>query len=189
VLKKLIKLLSILILKILGWKVDSGKDIPSKFLLITYPHTSNWDFIFSLLIQWVIGLKIFWVAKHSLFKGPMKYMMTYLNAIPVNRTFPKNFITEMVSKFDSGNNVIIAIAPEGTRKKTKYLKTGFYEIAIKAKVPLVLGYLDYKNKIGGFGTCLQVSGDIQKDLNRLKEFYADKTAFDPEKTTPIEIKI
>jgi 1-acyl-sn-glycerol-3-phosphate acyltransferase len=183
------KIISRLILGLLGWRVDFGSDIPSKFLLITYPHTSNWDFIFSLLIQWVLGIKIYWVAKNSLFKGPLKIIMHKLNAIPVNRAFPKNFITSTVEKFDSGDKIVIAIAPEGTRKKTKYLKTGFYEIALKANVAIVLGYLDYSKKIGGLGISISPCGEIHKDLELFRNFYNGKVALNPEKTTPLEVKL
>ena len=173
-------------LRLIGWSADI-RPVPPKYVLIGSPHTSNWDFPLALLLLRVIGTEGHWIAKHTVFRWPLGWIMRRLGGLPVDRTASHNFVDQIVQLFDEREHLVITIAPEGTRKKTAHWRTGFYYIALGAGVPIVLGYLDYKNKRGGLGPTLQPSGDIDADLELMREFYADKTGRHPVKTGRIAV--
>jgi 1-acyl-sn-glycerol-3-phosphate acyltransferase len=161
--------------------------VPDKYVLIGSPHTSNWDFPIALLLLRVLGIEGHWIAKHTVFRWPVGWLMRWLGGLPVDRTSSHNFVDQIVQLFEERERLVITIAPEGTRKRTAHWKTGFYYIALGAGIPIVLGYLDYPNKRGGLGPTIQPSGDLEADLDRMKEFYADKTGRHPGKMGEIAI--
>lgn len=173
-------------LRLIGWTPDI-RPVPNKYVLIGSPHTSNWDFPLALLLMRAIGIEGHWIAKHTVFRWPVGWFMRKLGGLPVDRTASHNFVDQIVQLFDERDRLVITIAPEGTRKKTAHWKTGFYYIALGADVPIVLGYLDYPRKRGGLGPMIQPSGDLEADLDRMKEFYADKTGRHPGKTGVIAV--
>lgn len=183
-----LKLISKTIFKLIGWRVDVTLPSVKKFVLIGAHHTSNWDFPLTILVFWTLKLKIHWVGKVQLFRGPLRYLFTALGGIPVDRSAANGFIEQIAERFNHSEEMILAIAPEGTRKKTDYWKTGFYYIALKANVPICLGYIDYANRTIGFAQMLVPSGDIEKDFEQIKLFYQDKTGKYPEKQSTIQIK-
>lgn len=167
------------ILRLVGWTAVD-KPLPAKCVLIGSPHTSNWDFPIALLLMRVIGIEGHWIAKHTVFRWPVGWLMRRLGGLPVDRTTSHNFVDQIVQLFEARDRLVITIAPEGTRKRTAHWKTGFYYIALGAKVPIVLGFLDYPSKSGGLGPTIQPSGNLEADLDRMREFYADKTGHHPE---------
>jgi len=184
----MLKFLADQILKLAGWRVQVTMPEAKKFVLIGAPHTSNWDFPLALLCFWSVQKPITWVAKKQLFTGPLNYFFSALGGIPVDRSAPSGFIEQVASQFDRSEEMILCLAPEGTRSKTTYWKTGFYYIALAAKVPVCLGYIDYPKRTMGFAEILIPSGDIDKDFAQIKMFYQDKTGKYPEKQGPIRIK-
>ena len=97
--------------------------------------------------------------------------MLDMGGVPVDRTSSKNYVEAMIAEFNRRKEFMLTIAPEGTRGSVKAWKTGFYHIAVGAKVPIALGYLDYKNKIAGVGKMLYPSGDMEKDMKEIMAFY------------------
>ena len=184
----MLKLFADLILKLAGWRVEVTIPEAKKYVLIGAPHTTNWDFPLALLCFWSVQKPIKWVAKNQLFKGPLKYFFNALGGIPVDRSAPSGFIEQIASQFEKNEEMILCLAPEGTRSKTQYWKTGFYYIALTAKVPVCLGYIDYPKRTMGFSEMLLPSGDIDKDFEQIKKFYQDKSGKYPEKQGPIRIK-
>jgi 1-acyl-sn-glycerol-3-phosphate acyltransferase len=176
------------ILRLLGWKVEARLPKARKFVLVGAPHTSNWDFILMLLILNALGLPLNWVGKDSLFNGSFGGLMRRLGGIPVDRSVRNGFVDQMVAEFERRESMILVVAPEGTRGKSEYWKTGFYYIAQGAKVPIALGYVDYAQKIGGIGTSLQPSGDIQADMLPIARFYAGITGKHPQLQGEIRIR-
>ncbi len=176
------------ILRLLGWKVEARLPKTRKFVLVGAPHTSNWDFIMMLLIMNALGLQLNWVGKDSLFIGSFGSLMRRLGGIPVDRSARNGFVDQMVAEFERREAMILVIAPEGTRGKSKYWKTGFYYIAQGAKVPIALGYVDYALKTGGIGASLQPSGDIQADMLPIARFYAGITGKHPKLQGEIRIR-
>lgn len=187
VLKNILQLLSIIILKIFGWK-RSGRvpDIP-KFVMIAAPHTSNWDFPIGLAIMLAYKIKLHWMGKESLFRWPLGILFKWLGGIPVDRSISSDVVVQTIRAFKEKAKMIMVVAPEGTRKKGKYWKSGFYYIARGANVPIVMGFIDYVKKVGGFGPTLFLSGNIESDMEKIREFYDNIRGKIPEQTTPAMI--
>lgn len=144
-----------------------------KLVVIAAPHTTNWDLPIMLAVAIYYRVRLRWMGKDSLFKGPFGWLMHALGGIPVDRSKSNNAVAQMVARYNEADALLVAIPPEGTRAKTRYWKTGFYHIANGAGVPIALGFLDYARKVGGIGSVLQPTGDYDADLERIKEFYAD----------------
>jgi len=175
------------ILKLIGWKVEDKVPQTQRYVLIAYPHTSNWDFIMGMLARWALNMPLNWVAKHSMFWGPFRPLFMAIGGVPLNREKSVGFIQKNIELFEQREEFILGLMPEGTRSKTDHLKTGFYHIAHGANVPLALGYLDYKNKSIGVGKVMDLSGDIEADFEVIKAFYQDKTGYRPEKASDLKI--
>ena len=182
------KLLSRMILKLIGWHMDVTVPEEKKFVMIGAPHTTNWDLPLALLCFWSVQVRLKWVAKKQLFVGPFDYFFRALGGIPVDRYVHTGFIHQIATQFDEHEEMIFGITPEGTRSKTEYWKTGFYYIALEAKVPICLAYIDFPSRTIGFGQMFNPSGDIDKDFEIIQAFYRDKTGKHPEKQGPVLIK-
>jgi len=183
----MLQTISIAVLKLFGWQAKVTLPAEKKYVLIVYPHTSNWDFPIGLLASWTIKPTLHWVAKIQLFRGPFKYLLSALGGIPVDRSAANGFIEQIVEKFNNCDEMVLTIAPEGTRSKTPHLKTGFYYIALQAEVPIYLGYIDYATKQVGYAEKIIPSGDIDADLEKLKAFYQDKVGKYPDKHSTMSI--
>ncbi len=184
----MLKSISRLIIKSLGWKLESKLPEEKQYVIIGAFHTSNWDFFFGILGLWALGLKASWVGKHTLFRGPFGLIFRMLGGIPVDRTVHTGFIHKVAELYKQGRLNALTIAPEGTRgthSKKEHWKTGFYYIAHEAGVPIAMGFLDYKNKRMGVGATLYPTGDIQKDFEVIREFYQDKSGLRPELQAPV----
>jgi len=175
------------ILKLFGWSVDRSHPLPSRSVVIGAPHTSNWDFPLAILYMWAVDLDVHWVGKHTLFKGPMGPIMRKLGGVPVDRRVRGNFIGAMAEKIRSGEISSVCMAPEGTRSRTHAWKTGFYHLAVQAGVPVALGYMDYRKKVVGIGPTLEPTGDIERDMEALRDFYGTITPRFPEKYGEIRV--
>lgn len=184
----MLKFFSRSILKLIGWHLDVTLPEEKKYVMIGAPHTTNWDLPIALLCFWTVGVRITWVAKKQLFIGPLDYFFRALGGIPVDRSVHTGFIHQIASQFNQREEMIFGITPEGTRSKTEYCKTGFYYIAVEAKVPVCLAYIDFPSRTIGFGKMFTPSGDIDKDFEIIKAFYKDKTGKHPDKQGPVRIK-
>jgi 1-acyl-sn-glycerol-3-phosphate acyltransferase len=163
--------LALAALRLKSWKLNVTLPTSQKFVLVGAPHTSNWDLLSALLIKYGAGLNMHWIGKDSAFRWPVGGVMRRLGGIPVNRRSSNNFVNQIVEVFNRMENLVVAIAPEGTRSKTGYWKTGFYYIALGARVPIALGYVDYGQKTVGIGPSFMPTGDIQADFQHIKNFY------------------
>ena len=163
-----------------GWRTDGRAPDIDKYVLIAAPHTSNWDFIFFLLIIFKLRLPVYWMGKRSMFRWPFKWLLKKLGGIPVDRSEKNNVVLAMANAFEASKNLIITIAPSGTRTNVSTWKTGFYHIAREAKVPIVCGFLDYQNKTGGIGPVFQPTGDMEADMADIRSFYSGISGRYPE---------
>ncbi len=161
-------------LNLFGWNLIAELPPVHKYLLIGAHHTSNWDLPIVLLMMAGLGLRLRWVGKDSLFKGPQGYLMRWLGGIPVERGARKNFVEQIVDLYNEHKDVVIIMAPEGTRSAVDHWKTGFYHIASKAQVPVAMGFLDYSSKSCGIGGYFYPTGNMDADINILRDFYATK---------------
>ncbi|MFA5906263.1 MAG: lysophospholipid acyltransferase family protein [Desulfobacula sp.] len=180
ILKPLFYIFGAALLFIPGWRSEGrGPDI-DKYVLIAAPHTSNWDFVFFLLIIFKLRLPVYWMGKRSMFSWPFRGLLKRLGGIPVDRSEKNNVVNTMAKAFDASEKLIITIAPSGTRTMGGSWKTGFYHIAREAKVPIVCGFLDYKKKTGGIGPVFQVTGDLEADMAAIRSFYSGISGRYPE---------
>ena len=166
--------LSIVIMKLMGWKVE-GELPPNgqKCVLIAAPHTSNWDLPYTLMVAFVLHLNIYWMGKRQLFRFPFRTLMMWLGGIPVTRESSNNLVAASVEAMKNAKGPLqLVVPPEGTRNKTRYWKTGFYYIAVGAQVPIVMAYMDYERRISGLGPVFHPTGDIEADMVAIKAFYA-----------------
>jgi 1-acyl-sn-glycerol-3-phosphate acyltransferase len=158
--------------KLQGWK--TGENIPEdvkKCVVIGAPHTSNWDFVFALAAFKFFGVEPNYLAKKELFWWPLSILLKRTGAISIERSKSNNAVEDFIEEFKTKDKMILVFPAEGTRKAVDKWKTGFYHVALGANVPVFLAYLDYKNKIAGFGKPLYLSGNIEQDFIKIKEFY------------------
>jgi len=156
-----------------GWKVIGEVPPGNKFVLVGAPHTSNWDFPFAIAACFVYRIKIHWMGKDSLFRWPYGWFMRLLGGIPIDRSKHHGSVRQIANAFTQRDELIVVIAAKGTRKKTEYWKSGFYWIAHTAQVPILCGYLDYKNKQARIGLSLMPSGNVKHDMARIREFFGE----------------
>ena len=168
----LLRIISLIILKLCGWKTRGA--LPpglKKCVLIAAPHTSNWDLPFTLFVAFALRLDIYWMGKAELFSPPFRGIMMWLGGIPVERSAAGNMVEASAQTIRHAEKLMLVVSPEGTRSKVLYWKSGFYHIASAAEVPVVMAYLDYGRKVGGLGPVLYPTGNIEKDMIVIKDFY------------------
>jgi 1-acyl-sn-glycerol-3-phosphate acyltransferase len=170
-----------------GWHAEGELPNFPKMVIIGAPHTSNWDGAIFFTMTLILRARLKVIGKHTLFKPPFGGLMRWAGGIPINRATSKNAVDQVVDAFNEHEHMALVIAPEGTRKKTKYWKTGFYYIALKANVPIVLVGLDYPRRVCMIGPHFMPSGDIQADFEIIKQFYADKVGRHPHKKGEIAL--
>lgn len=180
------RLLSIFIFKLTGWKtaVNSSPEI-NRCVLIAAPHTSNWDFVYARAALYILRVKVRFLIKDDYFVFPLNYILKAMGAIPVDRSKAKgNKVQALIDIFDRNKEMVTMIPAEGTRSLVKEFRKGFYHVANGAKVPIALGYLDYKKKIAGIGPLFYPTGDIDKDLQEIYAFYRTINARHPKNAMP-----
>ncbi|OQX77182.1 MAG: hypothetical protein B6D61_07580 [Bacteroidetes bacterium 4484_249] len=169
------------ILKLIGWKVVG--EIPAdikKCVVISAPHTSNLDFFIGRLAYFSIRLKVKILIKREMFFFPTGGLLKRFGGIPVDRSKRNDAVENVAKLFAQYDSLYITIAPEGTRKLNRHWKKGFYYIALAAKVPIALGFIDYKVKEIGIGKFITPSGNYEEDLKIIEDFYRGIGAKHPE---------
>ena len=150
-----------------------------KAVIVAVPHTSNWDFVYYLGLTHELGVRARFMAKKSLFRWPADRFMRDMGGVPVERSARGNMVDQMVAEFAARDRFLLTIAPEGTRSNVAAWKSGFYQIAYQAGVPLIPGYVDYRGRVGGLGEPIHPTGDYHADFARLAAFYAEKVPYHP----------
>jgi 1-acyl-sn-glycerol-3-phosphate acyltransferase len=173
------------LLRLIGWRTVFVPPPRPQSVIIVYPHTSNWDFVVGLLGRAAIRLRCHFAGKDTLFHGPFGAWLRRIGGIPVNRREPTGFVDQLAREFGRRAEFHIVFTPEGTRAKTEYWKTGFYRLALAARVPLGLAFIDYAGREVGVGGWLDLSGDQEADLDRIRAFYAGKRGRRQELAGPI----
>ena len=169
--------------KIFGWRMlgepPQGVD---KYLLVVLPHTSNWDFPYGWLATKSLGLNVKIFAKDAYFFWPLKYVCQWLGLLPVNRRESTSFVDTMVEKFEQAEELHLFIAPEGTRSYVEDLKSGYYYLAKKANVPIVVAGPNFAQKTFVILPPRQVLASFEEDQQQLKEFAKGRIAKRPNNT-------
>jgi 1-acyl-sn-glycerol-3-phosphate acyltransferase len=172
---------------LLGWDVEGELPESGKFILVGAPHTSNWDFTFMLMVSFIYRVRVSWLGKDSLFKRPFDGIMRWLGGIPVQRESRHGVVEQIADRFRRAKNMVLVIAPAGTRKKLNHWKSGFYWIAYSAQVPILCGALDYGRKIATLGLSFVPTGDIKADMDRIRGFYVGVQGKYPESASVIKL--
>lgn len=169
--------------KLLGWKlVGNIPDDVKKCVITVAPHTSMADFILGRLAYCYLDRNVRYLIKKELFDIPvLKSILLRLGGMPVDRSGRNNIVNQAAALFGKYDDLNIIIAPEGTRKLVRNWKKGFYYIAIKANVPIVLGFLDFKKKELGFGPTFYPTGNFEEDWKQMEVFYRGINAKHPER--------
>jgi 1-acyl-sn-glycerol-3-phosphate acyltransferase len=167
-------------LKLAGWRFEGVVPDEPKFVIIVVPHTSNWDFIVGVEALFALGFRISFLAKHTLFRWPLGVFMRWLGGMPVKRTMRQDRVADSVAAFESATQLILAVTPEGTRKRVAEWKTGFYHVAHGAHVPIVPVAFDYGPRVVRLYAPFWTTGDAHSDIRRLKDLYRTVVARNPE---------
>lgn len=160
------------VMRTAGWQILGEVPDEPKMLLVGAPHTSNWDYIFTVLTMYSLGIDLHYVGKASLFDNPLGGLMRYLGGVSLDRATSQGFVDQMVEEFKQRDTFILAIMPEGTRSKVEKWRSGFYYIALGAGVPIVLVIFDYGRKIMHLGPTIWPSGDYEADLAEIQSHFA-----------------
>ena len=170
-----------------GWSTILACPVPARCVIVFFPHTSNWDFIVGLLAKWVIGIRVRWVAKDSLFRTPLGPLFRRWGGIPVDRRQRSGLVGRLCDQLGAHDEFRVAIAPEGTRRRTEGWKSGFYRLALAAGVPLGLAYIDYRRREIGIGAWIELTGDVEADMAVIARYYRDRTARRPDRVGPVRL--
>ena len=177
---RVVRWLGKFLMKISGWKTTGHLPRDQRVVLIAGPHTSNWDFVLAMSLILSLDVRIHWVGKHSIFKKGFRRLLKKMGGIPVNRLNPQALKTEIYNITERYRGFIIAISPEGTRKKVERLKSGFLRIANETNSRILMVGVDFSNKTIDFGDFFSPSGDMDKDLKFIKDYFGNFTGKHPE---------
>ena len=180
------------LLALFGWRVRFDGLPGPKGVAIVYPHTSNWDFVIGLLAKWALDLPIRWVGKESLFRGltgaTLGRLMRMWGGRPVDRNNASGAVEQLAQLMQSEPWFWLGLSPEGTRRRTDYIRSGFYHLALKLDLPVALAYIDDRTREIGVAEFVHMSGDQARDLALLRRFYADKVGRFPAKASTIAFR-
>lgn len=159
-------------LRLGGWRSAGAPPNEPRCVLIAFPHTSNWDFIWVLAFAWALDVPMNWMGKEEMFRWPFGAFMRWLGGVPVQRSARANQVDQLIERFRTTDQLTLVVPAEGTRKWVPRWKSGFYHIARGAGVPVVLSFLDYGRRVGGFGPAIRLTGDVRRDMDAIRSFYA-----------------
>ena len=168
--------------RLFGWKIDQFPPKLNKYVIVVAPHTSNWDFAIGYCVKHIANLHPNFLGKDSLFRVPLVgWFLRNMGGCPVDRSNKLKMVDQVVAKFKELDRFIMAITPEGTRAFNDKWKTGFYYIAYNAKVPIVLAGIDYGLKIVTFSLPIHPTGNVDLDIENMKNFFRPMKGLFPEK--------
>ena len=161
-----------LLLNSTGWSLQG--DIPNKrqFIIAVAPHTSNFDFMLTVGVIWSLGLKASFLAKRSLFRFPLGYVIRGFGGIPVDRDRKNGVVEDMATHFANNPKLILGIAPEGTRRAVTRWRSGFALIAQAANVPVLPAIINYREKVVTFKSLIEDVGDADQTLAMMQQAAA-----------------
>ena len=181
------------VLRLCGWRVVAEGLPARQGVVIVYPHTSNWDFVWAMLAKWAIGLPLTFWGKATLFRVPLfGRWLRWLGGIPVVRDAPNGVVGQMAQRLREARErddfMWLALSPEGTRELTPGWRSGFHQVALQAGVPVMLAYLDYPGREVGLDSAWRLSGDREADLARFAQRLRGRTGKRPEQAAPVRLR-
>jgi 1-acyl-sn-glycerol-3-phosphate acyltransferase len=185
---KVLRKACLALLRACGWTASLNWPPEPHGLVLVYPHTSNWDFVVGMLFRIGSGLPVRWMGKDSMFRWPFRGLLRSLGGVPINRRERQGVVGALQAEFARSDWLWVVVAPEGTRSHTDHLKSGFYQLALAANVPIGLGYFDYGRRRVGIDVYVRMTGDEARDLETLRSYYADKRARVPAQAGTIRFR-
>lgn len=175
-------LCSFVFFKLMHWRIEGNFPFHlPKFVIAVVPHTSNWDFPIGIMLRTILRhADLKFVGKSSLFRPPHGWFFRWLGGYAVDRSKSNNFVDSVVEIFNREKEFRLTLAPEGTRKKVEKLKTGFYYIAVGAKVPIVMVKFDYGNKCVAISEPFYPTGDAEADMEFISNYFRGVRGYHPE---------
>ena len=167
-------------INISGWTIKGMVPDEERIVIIAAPHTSNWDFVLAMLAIFGLNIKLRWLGKHSIFKPGFKNFFKWLGGIPVYRDNPSNLIDNVVKIVKKEKSIVIAMTPEGTRKKVKRWKTGFLRIAKQTHSKILLISIDAPTKSIEIGNIFNPTGNSEEDLEFIQKYYSSFKGINPQ---------
>jgi 1-acyl-sn-glycerol-3-phosphate acyltransferase len=168
-------------LRLMGWRIEGDVPAVPQFVAIGAPHTATADAWVALWSMLGLGLRIFWMGKREIFRWPFAGLLRWLGGIPVERSAPGGTVGQAVDLFRQHARCIVALAPEGTRKKVERWRTGYHRIAVEAGVPIVPVALDYSRHVVDIGRPYTPTGDYATDEAALRAHYRAEQGRHPER--------
>lgn len=178
------------VLRLFGWTVDAPGVPAEQGVILVYPHTSNWDFVVGVLAKWAIGLQLRFWGKDSLFKVPLLGRWArYIGGVAVDRSSRHGIVGDTVRQMQDaaarGERFWLAVAPEGTRSLTTGWRTGAYQVAVQAGVPVGLAYFDFERRIVSLARFVKLTGDMQADFAAFADYLGSRVGKRPALASPI----
>ncbi|HUS24616.1 MAG TPA: lysophospholipid acyltransferase family protein [Candidatus Binatia bacterium] len=168
------------VIDLLGWRLDIRLPDEPKFVVIAVPHTTNWEFVIGIAAIFAIRVRVNWWAKHSMFRWPFRGILQWAGGVPLDRARTRGSVPQMIEEMRSRPQFVLGLAPEGTRSRVEKWKSGFYQIAAGAQVPIVLAWMDYAKKECVVGPVIRPSGDYAADVARMLDVFNRVTPKHPQ---------
>lgn len=172
------------LLWLFGWRVQGVIPNVAKLVVIGAPHTSNWDGFLMALLWLALGIDFKWMGKHTLFRPPFGGLLKWLGGIPINRTATHGVVAATIAEFQQRDQLVLVLAPEGTRQQVSRWKTGFYHIAAGAEVPILPGVVYNDQRLVEFAPVIYPTGNLESDMSRILAAYRRTAKTLPEVEPP-----
>ena len=170
------------------WQPVGPRPCVDKAVIVGAPHTSNWDGYWLLVYKVAYGVDVKFFVKKQMFWFPMNILLKGMGGVPLDRGDSRSAVRQAVDAFNENDQFLFGLAPEGTRSRTEFWKSGFYRIAEEAGVPIILGFFDYPNKRLGFGPRMTLTGNVEADMQIIRSFYETVGGQTLEKQGPVRMK-
>jgi 1-acyl-sn-glycerol-3-phosphate acyltransferase len=177
--------LAVWLLRRRGWRLAGEAPPLRKYVIVLGPHTCNWDFPLAMLAAAGFGIRLHWLGKHSIFRWPVAGLLRRMGGIPVHRDRHEDVVGRVAAAFAAADSLVVGMTPEGTRSARPYWRSGFYHMARRAGVPIVLASLDRPSRRITIGSTLAPSGDPTADMAAVRAFYSGARGIHPEKASAV----
>ena len=154
-----------------GWNIEGELPNLPKFVIAIAPHTSNWDLLMGASVMFALDIRLAFIGKHTIFVWPFSTFLRWMGGIPVDRSAAQGVVSESVRAFRDAGELVMVIAPEGTRQRVDHFRTGFLHIARGAGVPVVLVALDYGNRRALVGPTIEPGENVDADRDRIEAHF------------------
>lgn len=183
----LLRAFATLVLRLAGWSLVGEVPPAARSVVLAYPHTSNWDYVWGVLGCWAFGVSPSWLGKHTLFRWPFGAFMRWTGGIPVDRRAPQGLVHAVADAMRRPEGMLLLVPPEGTRARVERWRSGFYWIAREADAVIVCGIMDYLHRHAGYGAVVRPSDDARADMDQIRAGYREVFPKDPSGVSPILI--